>query len=164
MALIVDVNTYTTVQEADQYIQDNYPSTDANRLKWDSLSEEDKEVYLRKACRVIEHLPLKGIKLDSSQLLQFPRKLGNYTSEGEECEAQIVQAMYMLDNSLMEGLNRRMELRKQGVRRVSIGNVSESYFASAIDYSSSYASSILSFWLKGGYEITTGGGCDWIYS
>lgn len=73
MSLDVGKDSYVSAAEADDFIQKNYLSTDAYRVKWASLSIEDKEALLRSSTSAIDALKFIGTKRDWSQTLQFPR-------------------------------------------------------------------------------------------
>ncbi|MEM5780439.1 MAG: hypothetical protein AAGU02_04765, partial [Lawsonibacter sp.] len=62
MAILPGVNSYITVAEADALISGRHRGTDPGRLRWEGLSEEDKEVLLLTACEELEALPFQGIK------------------------------------------------------------------------------------------------------
>lgn len=68
MALTVDVNAYSDVDDADTYFEDHINASD-----WTSATEENKEKALVTATRIFDRLPLLGQKTDSDQDLQFPR-------------------------------------------------------------------------------------------
>ena len=74
MSLILGENTFATVEQADQYIAENYVSTDAYRVKWSTLSTTDKEALLRSSTSAISNLKFPGsMKMRISQPLAFPR-------------------------------------------------------------------------------------------
>lgn len=74
--LTVGVDTYVTVEEATEYISSMYPSTDERLTAWAGLSENDQEVYLRRACAALSELPYRGVTFQASQPLPFPRFFG----------------------------------------------------------------------------------------
>ena len=49
MTLIVNKDTYITLEEANTYLSQHYVSTDPLLIQWNSLSDNDKEVFLRRA-------------------------------------------------------------------------------------------------------------------
>lgn len=71
--LNVGEDSYVELAYADYYIQSHYASSNAMRKKWDSLSSEDKEAFLRDSTTCIDQLPFKGQKLNPGQKLAFPR-------------------------------------------------------------------------------------------
>lgn len=74
MTITVGTDTYVTVADADTYVSLNYLSTEAKSVAWDTLSDGDKEILLRRATQSIEVLKYPGLKFDSSQTLTFPRQ------------------------------------------------------------------------------------------
>jgi hypothetical protein len=73
MALTVGVDSYVTIEEADAIIAQTYVHDDAYRVKWASLTAEDKEALLRASTAAIDALKFVGTKRDWGQKLQFPR-------------------------------------------------------------------------------------------
>lgn len=71
--ITVGVDTYITVADATTYILANYPSTDARVAAWGALEDQDKEVYLRRACSALNGLPYHGMTYTALQPLAFPR-------------------------------------------------------------------------------------------
>lgn len=72
-ALIVGTDSYATLAEAETYIAANYMSTDAQRVAWDTLDDDDKNAALRQATKRLESLKWPGIKCVFNQSLSFPR-------------------------------------------------------------------------------------------
>ena len=75
--LEVGKNTYVTIEEADEYIAENYSEKNILRAHWTVCPDEYKEQYLRKSMIEIEALPFVGRKTIWSSELQFPRTLLN---------------------------------------------------------------------------------------
>lgn len=158
--LTVGTDTYITVEEADSIINGRYVSGDPNRERWEKLNEEDKEVFLRHACTLIEKAPLRGQKYRSDQTLQFPRvRYGEkippieYPSEVKTVQAEL--ALWLSDTTLQAERSKRLQLQAQGIRSVSMGSASESYtdmgIRSTLDVFPYRG--LLANWLNGGYEV-----------
>ncbi len=75
--LEVGKNTYVTIEEADEYIAENYSEKNILRAHWTVCPDEYKEQYLRKSMIEIEALPFVGRKTIWTGELQFPRTLLN---------------------------------------------------------------------------------------
>lgn len=71
--ITVGTDTYITIEQANEYVVSHFVSTDAQRIAWESLQNDDKEVYLRKATEQIESIRYTGVCKDSGQALSFPR-------------------------------------------------------------------------------------------
>lgn len=150
--LKVNINSYVTLDEADEYIKTYYTSTSAERTAWDKLSEEDKIISLLSSARSLNNLRYKGQKKVKGQPLAFPRKyavmgfgLGYtpYVSQYMDSslyegvwgsgdgfsaakEAQIVNAVAGISmNSAV--ITDVLERSVAGIKSKSIGRVSESY-------------------------------------
>lgn len=68
------VNSYVTVEEADEYVNSRFASTSECLKKWLETSDNDKEVALINATSVMESFVYTGVKLYDYQELSFPRK------------------------------------------------------------------------------------------
>ena len=143
---------YATVVQANEYVQNYYSSGDSVRLAWEALNEADKLVSLNRAEQTIDHLPFGGVPIVENKA--FPRHPNDSIPE-EVTQATIELAVQSLNTEAKE----RYELRKQGVRSYSIGDLSESFSDAALAASGvdAYAYSIvfpfLRKWLGGGYKI-----------
>ena len=115
--LTVGTDTYITIEEVGTYAADNqfYQA-------FLELSTEKKESLIRKAAMKIDCLSFTGRKKDNSQSLAFPR---DYQTDvpNEVKTAQALEALAYLDS---EKLKRR-DLQNQGVKSVTLGQVSENY-------------------------------------
>ncbi|MDI3528708.1 MAG: hypothetical protein PWQ23_527 [Thermoanaerobacter sp.] len=142
MAIQVGINSYVTIDEAEQYFSERLYTDE-----WDNADTATKEKALLTACRRIERLQFKGIKADpDTQVLQFPRALPavgmplyprerqfnfDYTlayivqdKVPEEVKAaQCEEALALLKY----GNSTRAKLQEQNVVQVDFGNVSEEY-------------------------------------
>lgn len=131
MALEVGVNSYITVEQADQYIASRYRASNAARQRWEGLKEEDKEVLLLEACSQIEQLPFQGKAAVIGQALAWPRLPFCYGLPTEPpqavLDAQAELALWLSDDEHQAELAKRRELQEQGVASFSLGDLSESY-------------------------------------
>ncbi|MGE5494611.1 MAG: DnaT-like ssDNA-binding protein [Burkholderiales bacterium] len=124
--MTVGEDTYITVAEADEIISGLLLSADTQRIAWEALSDGDKEVYLRHALAWIETLPFTGAAYDINQTLQFPR---DYNVSGEVPaavkQAQALEAAASV--GMLEQIDKRAQLRAQGITHFTAGQLSESY-------------------------------------
>lgn len=115
--LTVGTDTYITIEEVGTYAADNqfYQAFLA-------LSTEEKESLIRKAAMKIDCLSFTGRKKDSSQSMAFPR---DYQTDvpNEVKTAQALESLAYLDSEKLK----RQDLQNQGVKSVTLGQVSESY-------------------------------------
>ena len=115
--LTVGTDTYITIEEVGTYAADNqfYQA-------FLELSTEKKESLIRKAAMKIDCLSFTGRKKDGSQLLAFPR---DYQTDvpNEVKTAQALESLAYLDSEKLK----RQDLQNQGVKSVTLGQVSESY-------------------------------------
>lgn len=140
---------YTTIEQADAYVSSYYSSTDSLREAWDDLDNEDKQVYLNVAERVIDQLPLKGLPLVVGKA--FPREPMSEQSLVAAAQAVAELAIQQLNQ---EGIE-RASLQSQGVKSYKIGDLSET-FKDGISVNDRHLSIVFPFlsdWLGGGYTI-----------
>ena len=115
MALVINKNTYVTVEEADTYFNQRLSSE-----AWLEAESEDKEKSLIMATRVINQFRYIGRKLSNDQKLAFPRidsslvlndaQLIKYNLNQDKVPedvkyAQLEQAIYYLEG---EDANRQL--------------------------------------------------------
>lgn len=162
MSLEVGKDTYITIEQMNQYVKSYYPSTDSLRIQWEAMSEEDQEVYVRRAFEQINSLPFTGRPKNPNQALPFPRV--NFTSADllKVQNAQAEQAITLTDTVAVNEFNERIRLRRAGVSSYRIGDLSETFNGKMPSESnttffglSERAYKNLSKWLKGGYAICT---------
>ena len=148
MALTIGTDTYISLADAKTYVTSNFATNDEKYIGWNALTDSDKEVYLRRATKRIDRQIYKGIKAIESQTLQFPRafysidiynrniglEIDNVHGEGwyietevKQCvkEAQVEESLALITQGTI--FNKRMDLQWQGVKSISLGNLSETY-------------------------------------
>lgn len=151
---------YVTLEEANEYINTHYLSTDTLRLSWEGLSDEDRKVLLTRSFRTIELLPFAGRKLTPDQGTVFPRWPYKEVPEAVKW-AQIENALAKSDASNEEDTKYYERLWTYGVESYSIGNLSESVStgsfgtrgAQATGITSAVAERLLRPFMGGGYRM-----------
>ena len=151
---------YVTLEEANEYIRTHYLYSDALRLSWEELSDEDRTVLLNRSFQTIELLPFTGRKLNPDQSTVFPRWPCKEVPEAIKW-AQIENALAKSDASNEEDAQYYEKLWTYGVESYSIGNLSEhvstgSYGlrgAQATGVTSAIAERLLRPYLGGGYRM-----------
>ena len=151
--------SYNTVEEANGYVTAQYISTDESRVRWESFSDEDKQVLLTRAHDVIDSLPLTGRKTSVDQPDAFPRcpyKGVPDAVKSAECEL----ALSLSDEAANASLDDYRKMVDYGIQSYSIGNFSEtllSYSKNSVEIkyglNSSKAKQLLTPWLTGGFRI-----------
>ena len=151
--------SYNTVEEANGYVTSHYISTDESRVRWESFSDEDKQVLLTRAHDVIDSLPFTGRKTSVDQPDAFPRCPYNGVPDAvksAECEL----ALSLSDEAANASLDDYRKMVDYGIQSYSIGNFSEtllSYSKNSIEIKygliSSNAKQLLTPWLTGGFRI-----------
>ena len=154
MSLIVGTDSYVTLEEANTYISTYYTSTNSQRIAWESLSDEDKEVYLRNALVAMEQLHFQGRKYNNAQALAFPRN----------CDIEVPEAIKYAQ--VEEGLElgsptedtETAEEYAGNVESYSISSLSESYrlgsrYGLRAIIKSSKAQGLLRQFIGGGYSV-----------
>ena len=113
----VGVDTYIAANEVGCYAPDR-----KLYMAFLDFDEGEKDYFVRKAAIKIDSLPLTGKKKNPSQPMEFPR---DYQTEVPD-DVKIAQAIETLTYADSERA-RRQELQNQGVKSVTLGQVSESY-------------------------------------
>ena len=149
---------YVTVAEADEYVRTHYLSTDATRLAWDQLSDEDKAVLLIVSFEAIEQLVYRGRRTAKDQKTAFPRYPDTEVPTQIK-HAQIANAVVMADTEYHKDVNFYNKLKSFGIASYRIGNLSETL----VDYWSTKGSGqgvysqealrLLQPYLQGGFRI-----------
>jgi hypothetical protein len=125
-------NSYVTRAEANAYFQ---LGTHPKSLTWFDLADEAKDEYLILATTQIDALPINGAKYDTAmtsgvpdQSLKFPRAQ-DYDDSTEYIPDPVKRATYeqAIWLALGSGDSKREQLQAQGVKSVSIADVSETY-------------------------------------
>lgn len=70
--LVVNENSYVSLADAEQYISEHFVSDDEYRVKWNTLTNDDKEVWLIRSTQALNNLKYLGRK-KGVQRLEFPR-------------------------------------------------------------------------------------------
>lgn len=149
--MIINQDTYISLEDATLYLNGHYISTDAKLLKWNALTPADKTVLLVKAAQIIDRQPLSGVRVVYNQLMEFPRtnrkidydNINFVVTKAIPLEVGYAQCEIAID----QGLSERAELQRQGVTSFSIGKLSESYSGGSRDILSHEAKKLLAPWL-----------------
>ena len=144
MPITVGVNSYVTLDEANEYL-----AYQLGKETWEILNESQKECYLITAARNIDSLLLNGSKADPKQAMAFPR-FNDAEADIEPVKiAQILEALALSDKEKFK----RRTLQEQGIKSISLGSSSESYSEKAVQpLLSQKALNLLRPWLCGGAD------------
>lgn len=151
--------SYCTVAQANEYVRNFYVSADEARMRWESLSDADKQILLNQAHSIIDSLPLTGRKTSVDQPDAFPRCPDSVVPE-EVQNAECELALALSDEAVNASLDDYRKMVNYGIQSYSIGNFSEtllSYSKNSIEIKygliSSKAKQLLTPWLTGGFRI-----------
>ena len=169
-SLVVNTDTYTTLAECDAYLSKNHISTDLTL--WNALSDGDCDILLRNAAQLIDSQPLVGLKVLSSQIMEFPRIIyteysGRFTnsdpitmSNGDQnwyiqpvVPDSVKNAQCEIALTMSRGESTRNELQRNGVKSFSLGKLSESYTGAGNQLISTEAKRLLKPFTDGGFAI-----------
>ncbi|WP_050697722.1 DnaT-like ssDNA-binding protein [Anaeromassilibacillus senegalensis] len=115
--LTVGTDTYITTAEADDLLYG-----DQGYGRWTTLTEPEKEGYLKAAALHIELLRYAGRKHSIFQEMSFPRDMNRDVPAAVK-RAQALEALALTDAQAQS----RRSLQEQGVQSISLGKASESY-------------------------------------
>lgn len=123
MELIVNENSYMTLDEANTLIEQSFMSKDIHRVFWESLSDEDKISLILYNTEIIDSSTMlyKWGKLHANQPMQFPRK-DNY-GRVIECPKKIKIGLLMqaLRDSVVDN-RQEVLLKNMGVETFKDGS------------------------------------------
>lgn len=99
--LVLNTNTYVTLEDADAYVESNFLSQSPEYKAWfdETRPESDKVVALLSSAKALNNLRYKGRKLVRGQSLAFPRSFNTFPG--------VIYTPYVsqfTDNSLIEGV------------------------------------------------------------
>ena len=157
MSLTLYVDTYVSIEQADNYVKSYYRADDPLKSIWDSLQPDDKEVLLRRAFDTLNALPYTGRRLSYKQNLPFPR-YGWVSSDWTAVQnAQIEVALQEADTdagtAMEEATIKRWQSR--GVSSIKLGDASYTFGKSSVKGFGlpERAYNFIKKWLSGGYGI-----------
>lgn len=124
MELIIGINSYMGLDEANTIINDELFDSDTEYKTWNSLSEENKKKLIVKGTRLVDQLPFIGYKsnLEDLEVLHWPRIINN-----KEIECPLSIKLGLLKQMLRDFENRdkqETKLQELGVKEYSIKNAS----------------------------------------
>lgn len=133
MAVQEGINTYCTVEYADEYFAGKVYAEE-----WQAADQQTKERALKEATRRIERLTFRGERAVKGQLLSFPRVVPVMVGPGafklvleDSIKDPVKQACCEEALALLRwGNSSRARAQEQNVIRVQFGDVSEEYRAS----------------------------------
>ena len=151
---------YVDIAYADEYVTQHFLFSDDVRISWETLTEEDKAVLLRRSFEAIESLAFTGRKTCPGQPRAFPRWPEDTIPENIKA-AQVENALSLSDTSVTEDAAFYEKLWQFGVESYSIGNLSEKTSSGAWGRGSTAingvvstrASRLLQPFISGGYGI-----------
>lgn len=119
--LILGENTYISAEEAGEFLKG-----EPRAERWEALSSEEKEGFLKRAARHVNSLWYSGWRRAPCQVMEFPRNGSKTVPEAVKL-AQALEALALSDTQAAS----RRQLQEQGVTSISLGKASESYGTNA---------------------------------
>ena len=157
------MSAYITIEEANEYVETHYVSTDPLRLSWESLEDSDKQVYLNVSSEAIDNLPWPGRKACPDQEHAFPR-YPQMEMPPVIKFAAVENALSLGDEDAQQDAATYQKMWSYGISSYSIGTLSETMGTAGGNASaktemassgiiSSKAQALLSRYMRGGYCI-----------
>ena len=125
MSIKIGINSYMSLDEANEIIKEELLSNDSDVIAWKALSDTDKEKLVIIGTRLVDKLPFLGIKYNDKVVLQWPRVMNN---KEVECPRDI--KIGLLKQVLRDYSNKNKQetkLQELGVKSYSIKNASISF-------------------------------------
>lgn len=123
-----------TVERLDELIKGMFLSSQLNKLGWDGLFEEDKQVLINNAVTELDGLQYIGDKADVEQAHAFPRIVNGELLD-VDCGVDKAIAQYCFDYLRLNS-NETIERIRSGITSIKIEGASESYDVSKVDFNS----------------------------
>lgn len=149
--------SYSTLEEAQNYLDTHYVSTDPAKLRWESLSANDQQALLNMSESLIDALPLTGRTYALYQPNAFPR-YPELTVPDKVKHAEVELALAYSDTDATNEMREYKKMVDYGITSYSIGKFSESFLSYGknslqLRYGliSPQAEKLLSPWLSGGF-------------
>ena len=174
MTITVGTDTYISIADADTFVAANYLTTEAKYIAWDALADAAQEIYLKRATKAIEAIPVPGLKYDTDQALNFPRETTAfvpvrryeydyfYASSGEVPQAVIdAEVEEALEAASPSTDTTKFEANNSNLKSFSISKLSETYkdnaasknSGTAMHLKSINAQTIMSRYVAGGFAV-----------
>ncbi len=109
--MTVGIDTYVTVEKADELVRLYFRPTDEFRVFWCALSEDEKEGYLMRSAQQIDALVYTGRKRVTGQPMQFPRERENCVSDAV-LKAAVYNALGYMNEDLKASADKQMQIFK----------------------------------------------------
>ena len=125
MSIEIGINSYMSLDEANEIMEEELLSNDSDLIAWKALSDTDKEKLIIIGTRLVDKLPFLGIKYNDKIVLQWPRVMNN---KEVECPRDI--KIGLLKQVLRDYSNKdknETKLQELGVKSYSIKNASISF-------------------------------------
>ena len=125
MSIEIGINSYMSLDEANEIMEEELLSNDSDLMAWKALSDTDKEKLVIIGTRLVDKLPFLGIKYNDKIVLQWPRVMDN---KEVECPRDI--KIGLLKQVLRDYYNKNKQetkLQELGVKSYSIKNASISF-------------------------------------
>lgn len=125
MELVVGVNSYMTVEEADSIVNDVFFDDDDDAKLWTSMTDNNKQKIILAGTRLINRLPFLGQQYPGFDRLPWPRLINGVYME---CPYDVKAAI--LKQGLRDRINsnkNETKLQELGVRTYSIKNASVTF-------------------------------------
>lgn len=111
--LNIGVDSYVTLDEANQYVKEYYKEFDNLAVIWNVADDSEKEIYLKNSAYEIDNLLIVGVIFDKNQQMQFPRR--ECFKEGPEVpsevkDAQIENALAIMSKSVSARSDEQMKI------------------------------------------------------
>lgn len=117
--LEIGVNSFLSLEEANEIVENEFISQSKEKEIWSSLIELDKEKILKKGTMVLNTLNFIGVReVISSNTLKFPRYINGVSCIPYEIKlATVIQGIYSYSNSIDE----YTKMSERGISSIAVG-------------------------------------------
>lgn len=116
---------YITLDECEDLVIWLFTEKELQSIQWVTMSDVDKQIYLDRACNLLDTFKFKGYKVDINQESEFPRIINgvqvDVNTNMKKCVAYLTIKLIMLDN------DKREKLQASGVTSIKVDKLTESF-------------------------------------
>ena len=132
MALVIGENSYVTLEEAQNIVENELYSDSSEYTLWESLSDKDKEIICKKGTLAINSLEFIGRRLVWKTKLKFPRVIDGIEQIPEEIKIAAV----------INGIKDKIETSSEQYKMIDNGIKSMTVGPNSVDFNTDKFNSI----------------------
>jgi len=122
MAFVVDSDTYMTLVEANEIVEEELLSDSSEAVVWGKLSSKDKEILIKKATKLVDKVIFLGTR--AGGLMEWPRYINNKLTQ---CPTDVKIAIILQALRPLVENNEENKMQELGIKSYSVEGSSVSF-------------------------------------